>query len=347
MPWFVAQAIDSALAQTHAGVEGGGGRRRSTGPTGVGSSRATTTRSLVPGPASTGARRARRRTGPKSGGEVVRFLMATMSWIPTPNHGSARGRRRIAKVQGRLDLIDDRGRGLGRESCRWPCPPATCLPWCSGTGGTLCLPRAGASASRRWRCCCWSRRATRRPADGRLSVSSMTTGRCSHPSGRCCWLPELLALIVSTMHGAPGNGPRARGRCRRWIERTATLSGIVRRWAGHRELRNRPSSSRWGIPTMSRSVWPPWCSIALAPRAIGSLVDTRARAGLAAAWTVPWSLLRMRIVQSIGFLALATLPAAAVDQLCSPLSSTMVAAVAEPPGRHGRMPMLPRRNRGS
>ena len=40
---------------------------------------------------------------------------------------------------------------------------------------------------------------------------------------------------------------------------------------------------------------------------------TLVRAGLAAAWTVPWSPLRMRIVQSIGFLALATLPTVAID----------------------------------
>ena len=45
---------------------------------------------------------------------------------------------------------------------------------------------------------------------------------------------------------------------------------------------------------------------------------TLVRAGLAAAWTVPWSPLRMRIVQSIGFLALATLPTAAIDRLLFP-----------------------------
>jgi hypothetical protein len=42
------------------------------------------------------------------------------------------------------------------------------------------------------------------------------------------------------------------------------------------------------------------------------------RAGLAAAWSVPWSPLRMRIAQSLGFVALATLPSAAVNRLLFP-----------------------------
>src|SRR5205823_10837162 len=43
--------------------------------------------------------------------------------------------------------------------------------------------------------------------------------------------------------------------------------------------------------------------------------DTRlrlVRAGIAAAWCAPWSPLRMRVAQSLGFLALATLPRAVI-----------------------------------
>lgn len=314
---FVAQAIDSALAQTHAAVE----------VVVVDDGSTDGSRQIIDGYHDAvrvlfrehgGQARAMLDGFRRSCGEVVLFLDGDDILYPDAiSRICARFGPRIAKVQGRLDLIDERGRRLGRQTPPlampsgdllavvlrhgwYPAPPTSGNAFARATlEGLLPVPEIYARLS---------------SADGRLTVSDHYLSVLATFRGGIVSLPEPLGAY--RIHAARRTPQRAAllADVRRRIERTATLSGIVRRWAEQRGL---PASTDLELGTPNH-VKERLASLVLDPLGHPVPSDRRwtlVRAGMAAAWAVPWSPLRMRIVQSVAFLALATLPRAAVDRL--------------------------------
>ena len=317
---FVAQAIDSALAQTHAAVE----------VVVVDDGSTDDSRRIIEGYHDAvrvsfrehgGQARAMLDGFRRSRGEVVLFLDGDDILYPDAvSRISSRFGSRIAKVQGRLDLIDDRGHRLGRQTPPlamssgdllpvvlrhgwYPAPPTSGNAFARATlEALLPVPESYARLS---------------AADGRLSVSDHYLSVLAPFRGDVVSLPEPLGAYRIHMARRTRQRSALLADVRRRIERTAALSGIVRQWAGQRGL-SASTDLALGTPNHVKERL---ASLVLDPLGHPVPSDRRwalVRAGLAAAWTVPWSPLRMRIVQSIGFLALATLPTAAVDRLLFP-----------------------------
>ena len=353
---FVAQAIDSALAQTHAAVE----------VVVVDDGSTDESRRIIAGYQTrrvrcweNGGQAPAIKAGfAESCAEVVLFLDSDDILYPDAvSRITSRFGPRIAKVQGRLDLIDDRGHGLGRQTPPLAMPSGDLLAVVLRHGWNPCASheRQRVRESRRWRRCCRSRRATRglSAADGRLSVSDHYLSVLAPFRGGVVSLPEPLGAY--RIHAARRTRQRSAllADVRRRIERTAALSGIVRRWAEQRELPASPTS-RWAPPITSRSAWPPWCSIRSGTpcrRTTGGRWCVRAstprgpcrgaRRGCASCRASgSWRWRRCRPQRSTG--------------CCSPPSSTTLARAGEPPRRHGgltpthadpRAPDRPRRGR--
>ena len=213
---FVAQAIDSALAQTHAAVE----------VVVVDDGSTDDSRRIIEGYHDAvrvlfrehgGQARAMLDGFRRSRGEVVLFLDGDDILYPDAvSRISSRFGPRIAKVQGRLDLIDDRGHGLGRQTPPlamasgdllpvvlrhgwYPAPPTSGNAFARATlEALLPVPESYAGL--------WP------PTAG--SASPTTTCRCSPPFGAVSSpCRSRSAPIVSTRRGAPGNGPPCSRTC--------------------------------------------------------------------------------------------------------------------------------------
>ena len=317
---FVAQAIDSALAQTHAAVE----------LVVVDDGSTDDSRRIIAGYHDAvrvlfrehgGQARAMMDGFRRSCGEVILFLDGDDILYPDAvSRIYSRFGPRIAKVQGRLDLIDDRGHGLGRQTPPLAMPSGDLLAVVLRHGWYPAPPTSGnafARATLEALLPVPENYARLSAADGRLSVSDHYLSVLAPFRGGVVSLPEPLGAY--RIHTARRTRQRSAllADVRRRIERTAALSGIVCRWAGQRGL-CASTDLELGTPNHVKERL---ASLVLDPLGHPVPSDRRwtlVRAGLAAAWTVPWSPLRMRIVQSVGFLALATLPTAAVDRLLFP-----------------------------
>jgi hypothetical protein len=317
---FLAQAIDSALAQTHTAVE----------VVVVDDGSTDDSRRIIDGYGDAlrvvlrehgGQARAMLDGFRRSCGEVVLFLDGDdLLYHDAVSRIAARFDSRIAKVQGRLDLIDDRGQGLGRQTPPLAMPSGDLLPVVLRHGWYPAPPTTGnafARATLEALLPVPESYAGLSAADGRLSVSDHYLSVLAPFQGRIVSLPEPIGAY--RIHAARRSRQRSAllAEVRRRIERTSALSGIVRQWAGQRRL---PASLDLALGTPNH-VKERLASLVLDPLAHPVPSDQRwalVRAGLAAAWSVPWSPLRMRIAQSLGFVALATLPSAAVDRLLFP-----------------------------
>ena len=311
---FVAQAIDSALAQTHAAVE----------VVVVDDGSTDDSRRIIEGYHAAvrvlfrehgGQARAMLDGFRRSRGEIVLFLDGDDILYPDAvSRISSRFGPRIAKVQGRLDLIDDRGHGLGRQTPPLAMPSGDLLAVVLRHGWYPAPPTSGNAFAR---AALEALLPVPESYAGLSTVSDHYLSVLAPFRGGVVSLPEPLGAY--RIHAARRTRQRSAllADVRRRIERAAALSGIVCRWAGQRGL---SASTDLGLGTPNH-VKERLASLVLDPLGHPVPSDRRwtlVRAGLAAAWTVPWSPLRMRIVQSIGFLALATLPTAAVDRLLFP-----------------------------
>jgi hypothetical protein len=220
----------------------------------------------------------------------------------------------VAKVQGRLDLIDEGDRRLGRQTPPmallsgdlasvvlrhgwYPAPPTSGNAFARATlDALLPVPEEYARLAK---------------ADGRLTVSDHYLSVLAALEGEVVSLPEPVGAY--RLHPAPKPWPAAAvvADARRRIACTIALTGIVGRRATERGLAT-SAALALGTPNHFKERL---ASRVVDPRGHPVASDTRCRlvrAGIAAAWRAPWSPLRMRVAQSLGFLALAALPRAAV-----------------------------------
>jgi hypothetical protein len=251
-----------------------------------------------------------------SAGEVVLFLDSDDVLYPEAlARLCARFHPGVAKVQARLDLIDSDGRRAGRRT------PPMAMP--SGDLGSVVLrhgwyPAPPTSGN------AFTRRAldTLLPvpdvyarlgaADGALAVSDHYLSVLAALHGDVISLADPIGAY--RLHRAPPAGPALLAEIRRRIERAAVLSELVRR---HGEARGAPSSAALDLGTPNR-VKERLLSLRLDPGGHPVPADTRwalVRGGLAAARSVPWSPPRMRVAQSLGLLALATMPRVAIEPM--------------------------------
>jgi hypothetical protein len=316
---FVGQAIESALAQTRAGVEVIVVDDGSTDD-----SRAVIGRyHAVVRPvfqAHGGQAQAMLAGFRASAGEIALFLDGDDLLYPDALAViCSHFRLGVAKVQARLDLIDEHGRRLGRQTPPmampsgdlsaivrrhgwYPAPPTSGNAFARGTLEAL-LPVPASYA------CLGT-------ADGRLAVSDHYLSVLGALQGDV--VSEARPLGAYRVH--PGRTTRQTAAlladARRRIERAAVLSDLVRQRTEPAGIRSRPALEL-GTPNRVKERL---LSLLLDPPGHPVASDARwtlARAGLTAAWSVPWSPLRMRVAQSVGFLALAALPRAAVEPLLS------------------------------
>jgi len=251
-----------------------------------------------------------------STGEVVLFLDSddvlypeALSEICSRFHGG------VAKVQARLDLIDARGHPLGRQTPPMAMPSGDLAPLVLRHGWYPAPPTSGNAFSRRVLETLLpvpDSYAGLRAADGKLAVSDHYLSVLGALHGEVVSVPG--ALGAYRLHEAGPAGPALLAEIRRRIERAAALSDLVVRHAGTRPVASR-IHLELGTPNRVKERL---LSMRLDPRGHTPPSDTRwglVRAGLAAAWTVPWSPRRMRVVQSLGLLVLAGVSTAAITPI--------------------------------
>ena len=251
----------------------------------------------------------------ESAGDVVLFLDGDDLLYPDAlARMCSHFRPGVAKVQGRLDLIDDGDQQLGRQTPSmamlsgdltqlvlrhgwYPAPPTSGNAFARATLDSLLpVPEEYARLSK---------------ADGRLTVSDHYLSVLAALEGEVVSLPEPVGAYRLHRTRQPCPTARLVADARRGIACTIALAGIVGRRATERGLAA-SAALPLGTPNhvkerlASRVVDPPGHPVAS---------DTRRRlvcAGIAAAWRAPWSPMRMRVAQSLGFLALAILPRAVI-----------------------------------
>ena len=250
-----------------------------------------------------------------STGEVVLFLDGDDVLYPDAlARICSNFRPGVAKVQGRLDVIDEDGRPLGRQTPPmamlsgdlvsvvlrhgwYPAPPTSGNAFARATlDALLPVPEEYTRLSK---------------ADGQLTVSDHYLSVLAALEGEIVSLPEPIGAYRLHRTATPRQPAALVAEARRRIACTIALAGIVARRAAGRGLAA-SAALALGTPNhvkerlASRVVDPPGHPVAS---------DTRlglVRAGIAAAWCVPWSPLRMRVTQSLGFIALASLPPIAI-----------------------------------
>lgn len=221
----------------------------------------------------------------------------------------------VAKVQVRLDLIDARGHPLGRQTPPMAMPSGDLAPMVLKHGWYPAPPTSGNAFSR-------EALETLLPvpdsyarlgaADGKLAVSDHYLSVLAALRGEVVSVARPLGAY--RLHGGDPGGPALLAEIRRRIERAAALSDLVHQHAGARKVAT-PSRLALGTPNRVKERL---LSLRLDPRGHAPPSDTRwrlVRAGLAAAWTVPWSPRRMRMVQSLAMIVLAAMPTVAIGPL--------------------------------
>ena len=251
-----------------------------------------------------------------SAGEVVLFLDGDDVLYPGAlARICSRFHAGVAKVQTRLDLIDEHGRRLGRQTPPMAMPSGNLMPLVLRHGWYPAPPTSGNAFARRTLDVLlpvpdsYARLGT---ADGKLAVSDHYLSVLGALQGDVVSVSEPLGAY--RLHRAGTTSPQLLAEIRCRIERAAVLSELVQRHAG---TRGAAPSVQLELGTPNR-VKERLLSLRLDPRGHAVPSDTRwrlVRAGLAAAWTVPWSPLRMRVAQSLGLLVLATLPRAAIEPI--------------------------------
>lgn len=226
---------------------------------------------------------------------------------------------RVAKVQARLDLIDDHGRRVGRRTPSVPMPSGDLGPVVRKHGWYPAPPTSGnafARATLEALLPVPERYARLRNAEGRLAISDHYLSVLGALCGDVVSIREPVGAY--RIHAAR----RARRRTallaeiRRRIAVAAVLSDLVRSGAATRGL---GVSARLEVGTPNRAK-ERLASLILDPAAHPVAADTRwslLRAGVAAAWSVPWSPRRLRLWQTAGLVALAALPRSAIAPLLS------------------------------
>ena len=224
----------------------------------------------------------------------------------------------VAKVQARLDLIDEGGRTLGRQTPPMPMLSGDLAPVVLRHGWYPAPPTTGNAFARHAieRLLPVPARYTAlRTADGRMAVSDHYLSVLAALNGRVVSLPS--AVGAYRIHGARRDRKSSDllAEVRRRLERTAVLSEIVSAHPRARASHGRELAL--GTPNWVKERL---VSLVLDPAGHPVPTDTRwrlVRAGVAAAWSVPWSPARMRVVQSVGLLAVAALPRPVVRAVLS------------------------------
>ncbi len=250
-----------------------------------------------------------------STGDVILFLDGDDLLYPDAiARMRSRFRHGVAKVQARLDLIDERSRPLGRQTPPMPMPSGDLTPLVLRHGWYPAPPTSGNAFTRAavdGLLPVPESYAGLRTADGRLTVSDRYLSVLGALRGEVVSVPEPLGAHRLHAGRRAVQNEALLAEVRRRIERTAALDHLVRSSARARRL---SVSADIGLGTPNR-VKERLLSLVLDPAGHPVPSDTcrmLVRAGVAAAWRVPWSPLRMRIAQSAGLLALALLPGAAV-----------------------------------
>jgi hypothetical protein len=253
-----------------------------------------------------------------SGGAVVLFLDSDDVLYPDAlARLTACFRPGVAKAQGRLELMDEAGRRLGRQTPPmallsgdlvpvilehgwYPAPPTSGNAFARATLETL-LPVPGEYAGLG-------------AAEGPRSVSDHYLSVLGALTGEVVALAEPVGAYRVRAHHRPREVGAHLAEVRRIIERADALGALVRRWAAER---GRAASPRLDLGTPHR-VKMRLVSLLLDPAGHPAPGDTRWRllsAGLRAAWAAPWSSSRLRVTQSLALAALAVLPRAALEPL--------------------------------
>lgn len=252
-----------------------------------------------------------------SAGEIVLFLDADDLLFPD---GLAiicsRFRRGVAKVQGRLELIDETGRRLRRQTPSMAMPSGDLSGIVRRHGWYPAPPTSGNAFARAVIEALLpvpDRFAALGAADGRLTVSDHYLSILGALHGDI--VSEARPVGAYRIHGSRTHRTATAllADARRGIERSAVLCQLVRESTQSEPL------LELGTPYRVKERL---LSLRLDPGRHPVATDARwnlARAGLAAAWTVPWSPLRMRVAQTVGFLALGALPRAAIERMTSPM----------------------------
>jgi len=255
-----------------------------------------------------------------STGEVVVFLDSDDVFYPDALARLTAGfRPGVAKVQGRLDVVDEAGRPLGRQTPPmallsgdlapvilrhgwYPAPPTSGNAFARAVlEALLPMPRS------------YSVMAT---AEGRLSVSDHYLSILAALRGEVVSLADAVGAYRLRVPPRPRDVAAHLADVRRIIERADALGDLVRRFAAERGL---AASPRVGLGTPNRAKMR-LVSLALDRAGHPAPGDTRRAllvAGLSTAWAVPWSSTRLRVAQSLGLLALALLPRPALVPLLS------------------------------
>jgi glycosyltransferase involved in cell wall biosynthesis len=255
-----------------------------------------------------------------SAGDVVLFLDSDDILYPDAlARLTACFRPSVAKAQGRLDLMDAAGRRLGRQTPPMALPSGDLVPMVLEHGWYPAPPTSGNAFARATLETLlpvpgdYSRIAT---AEGRRSVSDHYLSILGALTGEVVSVTEPVGAYRVRAHQRPRDVAAHLADVRRIIERADALVSMLRRWA---EARGRVLSPALDLGTPNRAKMR-LVSLLLDPAGHPVPGDTRWRllaAGLAATWTVPWSSTRLRATQSVGLLALATLPRAALVPVLS------------------------------